>query len=265
MANLLILAPAPVAAVTTSRGEDALNLLSDDPREVWADSADGSPVTIDVDLGAARAIDTVFLGHLLAPLSTAAWSISGGVAGHAEFTIMASSALRVPDVGGMVGAPRLSHALWHGAPVTARYLRLSVTQPAEGEPLTAGVLLVGRAFVPVFNHEWGGGRRPIDTGSVTALSDGGFSVVEGVRKSSWFWTLGDLSDSEKEALFEITIYRGEGKPVLVVEDPAHTAGLRRRIHYGLFRQLKPFERTGVGRTRWELSVEDWGAEEASAL
>lgn len=265
MADLLILAPAPIAAIAASRGQDVLNLLSDDPREVWADSAVGSAASINIDLGVARPIDTVFLGHLLAPLDAATWTITGGLAGYGEFEVKASSALRVPDVGGLVRPPMLSHAFWHGDPLNARYLRIIVTQPGAGLPLTGGALMVGRGLTTQLNHEWGAGRRPIDTGSVTPLPGGGFSTVEGVRKSSWSWTFGDLTDAELDALFEITLYRGEGKPVLVVEDHAQTAGLRRRIRYGLFRQLRAYERLSKGRTRWEMTVEDWGAEEASAL
>ncbi len=265
MADLLTLAPAPIAAISASRGDDIANLLTPDPREVWADNAVGSAATIDIDFGASRWIDTVFLGHVLAPLGGATWTITGGVSGYTDLTMKAPSALRVPDVGGLVRAPSLSHAFWHVDPVLARFLRISVTQPGAGAPLTAGVVMAGRGLTMAFNHEWGAGRRPIDTGSVTALPDGGFSTVEGVRKSAWSWTFGDLTDAELDALFEITIYRGESAPVLVVEDHAQTAGLRRRIRYGLFRQLRPYERLSKGRTRWEMTVEDWGAEEASAL
>lgn len=190
MQNLLILAPAPIVALSASRGSGALNLLTDDPREVWADSAVGSAATIDIDLGIVRAVDTVFVGHLLSPLAAASWSITGGAAGYAETVLRSSSDLRVPDVGGTVNPPALSHALWHGAGAMVRYIRISLIQPGSGTALTAGALLVGRAFVPQFNREWGSGRRPIDTGSVTALPGGGFAIVPGVRKSAWSWSHG---------------------------------------------------------------------------
>jgi len=260
MANLLIMAPLPVAAVAASRGTGADNLLSPDPREVWADSAVGSAATIEVDFGAVRRIDTVFLGHLFPPADGATWTLDCGFAAHGETMIAGAAPLRVPDVPGH--APALSHAFWHGAPVSLRYLRLAVTQAAGAAPLTAGVLLAGLAFQPRWNREWGGGRRPIDSGSATQLSTGGFAIAEGERKSAWYWTLGDLEDDELDVLYDITLDRGETRPLLVVEDPASTAGLRRRLHYGLFQQLRQYERQRLGRTRWELTLAECSSDEA---
>lgn len=263
MANILILAPAPIAAIAASRGDDVENLLTADPREVWADSAVGTAATIDIDLGAVRSIDTVALLHLTPAHADATWTITGGAASYTASTIAASAALRVPDVAGR--SPSLSHALWHGEAVSVRYLRLSVTQPGGADALTAGAVLVGTAFSPALNHEWGAGRRVLDTGTSTGLPDGGFATVEGVRKSSWSWTLGDLSDDELDQLHEVQLAVGETRVVLVVEDPAMTAGLRRRMHYGLLRQLRPYERLSKGRTKWEMLVEEWGGDESAPL
>jgi len=262
MQNLLILAPAPIAAIAASRGSGAENLLKPDPREVWADNAVGTAATINIDLGVVRSIDTVFLGYVAPLAASATWSITGGVAGYAEVTLSAAASARVPDVAG-VRAPELSHAFWHGDTATVRYLRISITQPASAEALTVGVVLAGAAFVPTYNREWGSGRKPIDTGTVTPLPDGGFSVVDGVCKTAWFWTLGDLKDAELDVLYHLALNRGLGKPLLVVEDPEAAAGLRRRLHYGLFQQFQQFDRRSYGRTRWELSIEEWGGDEAA--
>lgn len=262
MSNLLILAPAPIAAIAASRGTGVANLLTPDPREVWADTAVGTPATIDIDLGAVRPVDTVFLGYVLPPAAAASWTITGGAAGYADSVIKAAGALRVPDVAGR--SPKLSHALWHGASVNVRYLRLSLTQPAANPTLTAGVVLVGTALLPEFGQEWGSGRRAIDTGSSTALPGGGFAVVEGARKAAWFWTLGDLTNDELDSLWEIALDRGDTRPALVVEDAAATSGLRRRIHYGKF-TFRQFERANPNRNRWELQIEEWGAEESAPL
>jgi len=263
MANILILSPAKIVAIAASRGSGDQNLLTPHPKEVWADNAVGSAATISIDLGAARSIDTIFLGHVLPPATGATWSITGGLAGYAETVIAGSGPLRVPDVVGRF--PALSHAFWHDAPINVRYVRISVTQPAGSPALTIGVVQLGRAFTPMFNREWGSGRRPIDTGTVTSLPDGGFAVVEGVRKSACYWSLGDLGDDELATLNELVLDRGTSRPLLVAEDPAITAGLRRRLHYGLFGQFKQYERQSPGRTRWELSIEEWGADESAPL
>jgi len=260
--NLLILAPAPIAAIASSRGSGIENLLTPDPREVWADDAVGSAASIDIDFGTARPIDTVFLGHVYPLAPATSWTITGGLAGYAELTLKEAGAARANDVVG-VPAPALSHAFWHGAAVTVRYLRITIAQPAGAEALTAGVVLAGAAFVPTHNREWGSGRKPIDTSTVTPLLDGGFSVVDGVRKTVWSWTLGDLGDAELDVLYHLALNRGQSQPVLVVEDPEATAGLRRRLHYGLFQQFQAFERRSYGRTRWELTIEEWGGDEAA--
>lgn len=255
MANMIIVAPLPIAAIAASRGSGVANLLTADPKEVWADTSVGTAATIDIDLGAVLAIDTIYLGHVLGPVAGASWTITGGAAGYAEAVIQAASPLRVPDVAGR--APVLSHALCFGAVANVRYLRLSITQPSGSAALKAGVLLVGRAFQPAFGREWGSGRKPIDSSTITPLSGGGYGVAEGAVKLGCYWTFGDLSADEVDALEDIALDRGESRTLLVVEDPAMTAGLHRRIHYGLFERFRPFERRNRVQTRWELGIEQW--------
>ena len=180
MKQLLIVPALPIAAIAASRGSGAANLDTRDPKEAWADSAVGSAVTFTVDLGAARAVDTIALVAVRPPTADATWSIGGGAADAGEAAILGPSPLRVPDVAGYF--PETSLAVWHAVtPVTVRYLAITVSQPA-GAPLTIGRLLVGRAFVTARGKEWGSGRRPIDTGAATALASGGFAAGEGVRK-----------------------------------------------------------------------------------
>ncbi len=256
MRELLVVRPLPIAALTASRGDDAGYLLSHDPKEVWADTAVGSAATFSVDLGQVRNIDTIFLGHLRPPAQTASWTITGGIADTAT-SIQAATPLRVPDAAG--DFPETSHALWHGSAITARYLSISVSQPAGAAPLTAGVLLVGRAFVAELGQEWGAGRQIIDTGTATSLPSGGFAVVEGARKLSFKWTFGDLSEDEADQLELSGIALGTTMPGLVVENADPTPGLLRRIRYGLFKVWQPFERRNKRQTRWEVAIEDWGA------
>ena len=256
MANLLILKPATIAAITASRGAaSSANLLTADPKEVWADTAVGTAVNIDIDLGSVVPIDTVFLGYLSPPSAGSTWTITGGAAAYNTGVLKTSGPLRAIDSSGQF--PLLSHALATFAQQSIRYLRLSVTQEVGADTLIAGVVMTGKAFTPAYNKEWGAGRRVIDTGSATGLPSGGFSTVEGARKRAYAWTLGDLSTDEVDVLEAIALDRGETLPVLVVEDPAATTGQRNRIHYGLFQGLKQFDRRNVKQTRWEFTVEEW--------
>ena len=255
MANILIMAPAPIASVTATRGHDAVLLLTRDPKEVWTDGPAGGSTELRIDLGAARTIDTVFLGALYRAAGAATWSITAGVAADDEMTVAASAALRAPEAAGRVSA--VSHALWHGEAFSARYITITVSQPAGSLPLQAGSVMVGAAFVPTWNKEWGSGRGVIDTGTATRLPSGGLATVEGARLGSYAWTLGDLTDAETDAMYGIQLDVGETLPVLVVEDPAATTGLRQRIHYGRLVSLRKYERREAALTRWEMAMEDW--------
>lgn len=259
MDNILITQPTPIAAIAASRGTGIANLLTADPREVWLDSAVGSPATIDIDLGVERIIDTVFLGCLFNAHPGATWTISGGLAAHGETYPMVDSPLRVMERGDW-RRRTMSHALWFGAEQLVRYLRIAITQPEGAAPLSVGALVVGDGFQPRLNKEWGAGRGVKDTAVVTRLPLGGVAVVEGVRYGTYSWTLGDLSVEEADRLYELQLGVGESRPVLVVEDPASTAGLRNRIHYGALTGLRAFERRNAAQTSWQMSIEDWAVE-----
>ncbi|WP_242415096.1 hypothetical protein [Sphingomonas panni] len=254
MTGLLIVEPMPFT-VAASRGTGAANLASADPKEVWADAQAGSAATLTIDLGEVRTIDTVLLGYVRAPAIDARWTITGGVTGAGERSIQADDILRVPDAAGSFR--QRTHALWTGAAVAVRYLALTIYQPAGSPPLTAGVLVIGKAWTSIMGREWGPGRQPIDGGSVTALSSGGFAVVEGARKSALSWTFGDLSVEEAGLLEGIADRLGVSRPGLVIEDAARTAGLASRIHYGVFGRWKPPERRNRTQTRWDIAIEQW--------
>lgn len=258
MANILITEPTPIAALSASRGTGAANLLSADPREVWLDSAVGTPAVIDIDLGIERIIDTVFLGCLFGAADAATWWIKGGLVGYEDMTVIEATALRVPERGWR--RRTMSHALWHGSEHLVRYLRIGITQPEGADLLAIGALIVGDGFVPELNKEWGAGRGVKDSATVTRLPGGGVAVVGGGRYATYSWTLGDLSEEEADRLFELQLGVGESRPLLVVEDPAVTPGLRNRIHYGALTGLRPIERRNVVQTSWQANFEDWAVE-----
>lgn len=255
MGNVLILSPTQIAAIVASRGSGAANLLTPSPKEVWADTAVGSTVDIDIDFGAVVPIDTVFVGYAFPPAAGATWTITGGTAGYATTTLKASGALRAIDTASR--APQQTHAFWTGAVANIRYLRISIVQPGGNPVLRAGVVLAGKSWKPQFNMEFGSGRRVIDTGTVASLPDGGFATMTGARKRAFSWTLGDLSMAETDALEELLLDHGETVPLLVVSDPDATTGQRSRIHYGLFTGLKAYERRNPAQTRWDFAFEEW--------
>ncbi len=251
---MIILAPLPFYTLAASRGTGTANLASADPKEVWQDSAAGT-ATLDIDLGAVRQVDTIALIAVQPAAMATNWTITGGASGYTQVTIKAAGALRAVDSAGE--APSRTHALWHGTAVLVRYIRVSVTQPAGYTPLSIGSIVAGAAFTPRYPRQWGAGRKIIDTGTATALPSGGFGVVEGVRKSRYSWTFGDLDQAEVDRLYAIQRDRGETRPVLVVEDVSASTGQLNRIHYAKFVELQAYERRNVVQTRWEMTIEEW--------
>lgn len=255
MSKLMLIEPLKLAEVMASRGTGASNLGTRDPKEAYADSQSGSPVTITVDLGSVRRIDTILMAYVRHATAGTQWTVSGGVANGNEQVLQQSVALRVPDVAGRFAAT--SHALWTGEPVVVRFLTITLTQVAGAEPLTIGALVVGLAFVAALGQEWGGGRQPLDSGSATALPSGGFAVVDGARKRRGSWTFGDLTRDEADELEELALALGTTKPGVAIEDASVTVGLRARIFYGRFEQWKQYERRNLAQTRWEVGIEEW--------
>lgn len=252
MGTMIIIQPLTISAIAVSRGSGGANLLSPDPKEAWVDNAVGSAVNIDIDLGASTSWDCLMLGFTNAS-AAATWTITGGTAGYTASTLKPSGALPAAS---RINAPRRHGLFVKAAPSAERYIRLACTQPA-GAPLQAGIVLVGQAFRPTWNREWGSGRRPIDLGNKTALPSGGFAAVAGGRKAGYSWTFGDLDDVEVDALYAIALDRGESRPLLVVEDPDATPGLNERIHYGLFDRFESYDRQQADKTRWAMSIEQW--------
>lgn len=253
MSRLVIVEPRLIA-VAASRGTGADNLETQSPKEVWMDSATGGSATITVDLGAAVEIDTIMLGYVRGSVSASVWSITGGLVSADQSVIQATTALRVPDVPGRFAS--VSHALWMGNARTVRYLAITLTHPGPAR-LSAGVLVIGKAFSPELGQDWGGGRQPIDTGNATALPDGGFATVEGVVKSAFTCTFSDLSEAETLQLEGVAAALGTVRPGLLIEDATRSAGLIARMHYGLFGKWKFFERRNRVQTRWDISIEQW--------
>lgn len=247
MSNMIILDPLDVSAVTVSSGTGADNLKTPSPREVWVAGAAGN-ATITIDLGAVYAVDTAVLCFT---------NLAAGDTVTTETAQAANFSDAAPlDARQVVDSYNITHVLLTGALRNARHVRFSI---ATGATPRVGVVCIGAKFQPTWNREWGGGRQIIDTGSKEALLNGDFGIGEGVRKSGFRWTFGDLTGDETEILYNLGLNRGETRTVVVVEDPDNTAGLIGRIHYGLFDRFEEYSRQNVNLTRWSLSVTGWGA------
>lgn len=248
--GISIVTPLAIASVTVSDGTGSANLLTASTRETWRAGSVGSS-TIDLDLGAVVSLDTVFLGFANASASaTLSISTISGPGGAGLTVISPSALLRVPH---SIGARH--HAFRRlAAPVSTRYLRISVHQVAGSVPLQVGILLVGLAIERPY--EYRAGRVALDLSKKTELKDGGYGIDKAAIVSSYRFTLSGLTDEQVEELWQIVMTVGESSPLLIVE--GHDTVRFSHLHYGLFQRLEPYEREEPEDTRWGLSIRDWG-------
>lgn len=234
----------PLPAVIGGSLADPARMASPDPKEVAYAVAAG-PHTIDIDLGAPTLVGAVYLGGVSGDV---VFSLTGGTASYAEAPIgnLFAAQKRTP-----VGARKYLGII---VPRPLRYLRLSADLPAGFE---VGVAAICERFSPKWGHEWGSGRSIIDTGTANRNRAGGFGVELGAVVTGWDFTLGDITDGEREELFDMLKKIGETRPVIVAENTDATADLDARVHYGLLRRVDKYERIQLGVTKWTLKVEDW--------
>lgn len=226
----------------------AWRMMTPEPKEV-AVSVAGGAIAITIDLGAVVQFDTAFVGFTNANPATPL-QLSFGIAGAWEVAEGAGK-MALPT---RTKAPR-RHYLWQlGEPVLARYVGIAGNVPAGFQ---IGVVAAAQSFRPKWGPEFGHGRGIIDTGSATRRPDGGFGIVKGVRAATWQWTLGDLSDEEREELFALVFDRGETETLLAIEGGAIDPPYGESVHWSLLTRVEPYERNDPGMTRWALRIQDW--------
>jgi hypothetical protein len=237
----------PITGITVAGGlTNPERLLTPDPKEVAVKTAAGV-ITIDIDLGSVQPVSAIYLGAMSGALD---FTVTGGAASYT--TTALSNMLVAPKLRAV--APR--RALTTFTDQSWRFIRLTSTTSAAAA-FQIGNLVVADAFRPTWGHEWGAGRGIGDTGIASRLISGGFGIMQGARFKTWDFSLGDLTDSEYEELFDLLWQIGETNPAVLCEDPDVTANLDARIHYGKFGKLDKYERLVPGATRWNLKFEEW--------
>jgi hypothetical protein len=257
MSKMILFRPLPIASLTGD--VPVQNLLTAEPKEVIVHPPFFGALGLHVDFGAPRSIDSIFLGFMRNyAAGHGVQHVTAGLGGPNE-TIL----FTLNGPGGMAPTASEEPLRRHWfvklpAPADYRYISFQLG-PGAGEPVgaTIGILAIGKALQTSFNREKGGGRTIIDTGAKEARQDGGFGTGHGTVKAGFRWTWGDLSDAEVEAIYDLGLWAGERRPIVVVEDPDQTPGLNERIHYGLFDKFEAYERGDPSKHRWALSVTQW--------
>lgn len=199
------------------------NLKSTDVRKPWRSTGPGTPF-IEADFGGTKTCGYLFLGGI--NLTTAA-TISVVLSNHPDFsapvfvTTFAPSphgleppfaADRLDDTGGHLvvdgngdtivdsGGDTLVSATW-SLPVSARYLRLSIDDPANSDGyLEIGRVKIGDPFTTTDGHDWGASVETVDTSTLARTRGGALFAAAGPTfravQLSWSW----LTDAEMAAL-----------------------------------------------------------------
>lgn len=247
--KLAIVRPLPFTIAGVQNITNSGNLLTPDPKEV-ATAAASVSCYVDIDLGSAQSIDTIFIGFVSSNFGTVI--PTGGTVSVADFNLAGGS---LPGQASVLVNPAYHRVNVESAPVTARYLRFNFSSVASVR--TLGVLAVGLSVPIIWGHEFGSGRPIEDTGSAERLFSGGFGIYDGVTAGGYQWTFGDLYDSEVEALYALQRDRGTTRSLLVIEDPTQSSGLNERTHWGLLDRLEVYERGLPGASKYALKVRDW--------
>lgn len=246
-----LLTPATINRLAAGEGEQ--NLISPDPKEVYAASKTSGNI-LELDLGNNPAPYDTFFAGFLGGMVAPTWRIHTGAASPASSLVLNTSDMFAPSA---VANPRRRHAFYrHSAPLTDRFVQFTWFSNSASEH-TVGILGVGASVQPIWGREWGSGRQPIDMSAVAALRGGGFGIERGARMAQWRWTCGDLTDAELNALWNMAEEVGISAPVVVAEDPDYTTGLNERIHYGLFERPEAYAREIPGASRWSFQVREW--------
>jgi hypothetical protein len=234
---------------SVSRGLEAANLNSKDPREVWLDVSVTGSYQIDIDLGVAIDWDLVALINVSAS-SAASWAITGGT-GFGATSYLPTTPLRLASEDGNI--PSGPARFWSPNVINGRYIRLTITP--NGGPLNSiGRLIVGKSWKPSLPREFGAGRPPVDTGSRTRLDNGGLATVSGHLLSGFKWVFADLEPADLKRLWGMYRRLRTTEPWLLDEDPAEA--FAENVHYCTFIDLEAYERNDASKSRMVMTVED---------
>ena len=249
MSGIAILRPLPIVQVGIWGATGEQNMLTPSPREVCVTKSAHSHV-IDIDLGSAQAVDTLYVGNCDVPAD-------------ATIEVYASPSWAAAGTQLHVGAFRLARSMGPGhnafvalgAAVVGRYFRVSINLPSAPSAIHIGVLAIGRRFE--HPYAYGGGRQPLDSSRVTELFDGGFGIDHGVVKSSFKWRFTDLQESTVQDLWDLAKVRGQSRVIVIDEDIDADPRTASSVHYGLFGRFEAYERTDPRDTSWAMTMTEW--------
>lgn len=234
MANAIFVRPLPFAAVTassTASGHSPDYVGNDFLGVVWKSAASGATQSIEIDLGADMAFDTVALFGLTGALSGWAWQIDAAPAAGSYATIAASAPLLAGSVAPISGRGK---ALWvaASAPTPARYIRIFF-RSLSSAAVTVGRVVIGQRIALARNFQFGAAFGVRELGRVDFSRRGVMLRQRGAKQRSIGISFPHVHREEVEAVVHPLLERiGGTEPVMLVTDPDANAQRQNRMYFG---------------------------------
>ncbi|WP_310496491.1 hypothetical protein [Sandarakinorhabdus sp.] len=256
MSNAIIIEPLALSALFAPSAPAVPTALADLRSDLmgvrYVSGAAGATDSIDIDLAAATAIDTVAL--LATNGAPATWAVAaadtqGGLATPAYTS--GSMTFPAGTVTPTTGDTHALHAM--SAAETRRWWRLSLA--GLSVPVAAGRLVMGRRIALARNFSTGAAFGVRDLGAVDFSPLGVPIVRPGARQRQLGLRFAYTYRDEAEALVSTMMERvGNTLPILIVTDPAVNAQRQRRMYFGYLQgQLDLVVNTG-NMFEWRVTM-----------
>ncbi len=217
-----------------------------------------SGMEITADLGAAAAIDTVWLGYTNAT-SAATWRVraASSQAGLTSSPGYDSGSVSVWPASGLDDWDKVGGLLWLSAAQTYRWWRIDIADAAN----PAGYFDIGRLYLA---DAWNAGGIMfgwsigfLDDSPVERARGGQMHPSERPRRREAAFTLRGKSEADMYAnAFALDQLRGRSKDVLAVRNPTQTTFLQHQTIYGLMTALRPIVNTTYNVFRKQYRIEE---------
>ena len=276
MSNLYLISPeyveqtgVAISGSSTAAGMPWSNLLTPFPHE-RARSTNLTTVYFELDFGAARAWDSIWLGYSNARSATN-WRIRAAdtqgnltaAPNHDSGTIAIWPASSPSTLA--TDWPRGAFGFYNilGATVTRRWLRVDITDGSHPDGyFQFGCLIPGLIFTPTYGWAYGGEEPTEVEPPDRARSISGVAFpTPAPTPAKESVLLKSLSQAEYRSIRRLYRLRGSHKHVLVVKDPTDTGYLHENTIHGLFTSMAPFTQRYVKPAYGygcELSLESMG-------
>ena len=240
MANAIILEPASMTAVTAPGGSGAgfdPAVVANDLLGVIWQSPVSATASLQVDLGADTAVDSIVLLGLAGSLASATLTVRMATAAQGStFGPSWSDSARSLLAGTTPPRSGKRKCWWTapaGAPAACRYIRLNFASLGGSVALSVGRVIVGQRITLARNFSFGAVRGVRSQGST------GFSVTGTplVRRGAKLRTLGltfnaVYADEVEASVAPLHERCGTDTPIVIITDPDSNAERENRMYFG---------------------------------